>query len=85
MYIILERVFGVNKDIVEINVTEFVQVIKKGVIYELLPRSRGISKSFPEDFIFIYSVAYIKNHKLFGIWIYPNFIENLLYSSTDPC
>jgi hypothetical protein len=63
----LERVFGVDKDIVKINIIEFVQVIKKNIIYKLLLYSRGISKFFLEDFIFVYFIIYTENRELFGI------------------
>jgi hypothetical protein len=67
MHIVLERVFGVDKNIVEINIIEFVQVIEENVVHELLLYYRGISKSFLEDLIFVYSIVYTENHKLFGI------------------
>jgi hypothetical protein len=63
----LERIFRIDKNIIKINIIEFVQIIKKNIIHESLLYSRGISKSFLKDFIFVYSVIYIKNHKLFGI------------------
>jgi hypothetical protein len=52
---------------IKINITKFVQIIEKNIVHELLLHNRGISKSFLEDLIFIYSVVYIENHKLFGI------------------
>ena len=77
MLLVFQLVFRVNYNIIQVGYIEVIKVVKEYIVYILLVRSRSVSQSKGEYFIFIRSVLSLKYSKIYRSRVYPNLVEGL--------